>query len=69
LAFFIYTIKMIQLSLFDNPKKEIVPIALWELFDAYYNCRSNKRNTINALAFEFDYESNLIALYDAINSG
>lgn len=60
---------MIQLSLFDNPKKEIVPIALWELFDAYYSCRSNKRNTINALAFEFDYESNLIALYDAINSG
>ena len=69
IGFFIYTIKMIQLSLFDNPKNERVPIALWELFDAYYSCRSNKRNTINALAFELDYESNLIALYNIINSG
>jgi hypothetical protein len=67
---FLFTqIKMIQLSLFDDPKKEIVPIALWELFDAYYSCRSNKRNTINALAFELDYESNLIALCHTINSG
>lgn len=49
-----------QLELFDitietdNPK-----IELWELFEAYYSCRSNKRNTMNAVAFEVDYESNL----------
>lgn len=43
-------------------------IELSELFEAYYNCRSNKRNTINALAFEVDYESNLVQLCQEINN-
>lgn len=46
-----------QLDLFsisENNSRQ--NIKLDELFEAYYNCRKNKRNTINALAFEIDYE-------------
>lgn len=42
---------------------------LQDLFTAYYDCRCNKRNTFNAIAFEVGYESNLIELYDEICSG
>lgn len=38
-----------QLSLFDIPQPKI---ELDELFQAYFECRKNKRNTANALAFE-----------------
>ena len=60
---------MQQLSIFDIPQLEKPQIELCDLFDAYYSCRSNKRNTINALAFETDFESNLINLWNEINSG
>lgn len=56
-----------QLSLFDNISKP--RIELHELFEAYYACRRNKRNTINALAFEVDYEHNLVQLCEEINNG
>jgi hypothetical protein len=39
---------------------------LQDLFKAYYDCRKNKRKTINQLQFEIDYESNLIKLADEI---
>ena len=39
---------------------------LYDLFQAYYDCRKNKRNTTNQLQFELDYESNLIKLADEI---
>ncbi len=58
-----------QLSLFDIPPKEFPKIELSELFEAYYNCRSNKRNTINAIAFEIEYEHNLVQLCEEINNG
>ena len=38
-----------QLGLFDTIRAEIT---LEEVFTAYYNCRSNKRNTANAIAFK-----------------
>jgi RNA-directed DNA polymerase len=68
---------MQQLSLFDIPQKEkpkieleeLPSIELVELFEAYYNCRSNKRNTANAIAFEVDYEHNLVQLCEEINNG
>lgn len=41
---------------------------LTDIFRAYYDARHNKRNTINALAFEMDYESNLLSLHDEIIS-
>ena len=37
-----------------------------DLFCAYFGARKNKRNTINALSFELNYESNLIRLYEEI---
>lgn len=43
-------------------------IALEDLFEAYYECRKNKRRTINALAFELNYERELIRLWREINS-
>lgn len=41
---------------------------LEDLFNAYYDARRNKRNTINALNFEMDYESNLLTLYKELVS-
>ncbi len=37
-----------------------------ELFLAYYDCRKNKRNTVNAKKFEMNYERNLFSLRDDI---
>lgn len=37
-----------------------------ELFDAYFDCRRNKRNTINALAFEKHFEHHLFKLKEEI---
>ncbi|MDR1327502.1 MAG: RNA-directed DNA polymerase [Heliobacteriaceae bacterium] len=42
---------------------------LEELVKAYKDCRSNKRNTINALAFEFDLEDKILRLYNELKSG
>lgn len=44
-------------------------IELEELFAAYFDCRKNKRRTTNALAFEADFESNLIELWKEVNDG
>jgi hypothetical protein len=42
---------------------------LYDLFQAYFGTRKNKRNTINALAFEIDYEKKLFELYEELKSG
>ncbi len=42
---------------------------LYDLFQAYYDARKNKRNTFNALAFEIDYERKLFKLYEEIKNG
>lgn len=60
---------MQQLSFFTPLSQPKPQIELKELFEAYYSCRKNKRNTANALAFEIDYESNLIQLCAEINNG
>ena len=41
---------------------------LCDLFQAYYNARRNKRNTVNVLKFELDYEVKLFKLYQEIKS-
>jgi hypothetical protein len=41
---------------------------LLDLFQAYYDARRNKRNTINQLRFEIDYEHELFRLHDEILS-
>jgi hypothetical protein len=57
-----------QLSLFNNVENK-AKITIEELFEAYFKCRRHKRNTANAIAFEVDYESNLVALLEEINDG
>lgn len=39
---------------------------LYDLFQAYYDARKNKRSSIHALAFEMDYETKLFELYEEI---
>jgi hypothetical protein len=39
---------------------------LLDLFQAYYDARRNKRNTVNALQFELRYEEHLFALWEEI---
>ena len=56
-----------QLELFED--KGNGEISLEDVFEAYFECRRNKRRTANALAFEADYESRLIELWKDINSG
>lgn len=39
------------------------------MFQAYFDCRKNKRNTINALKFEKHFEKNVFKLCEEIKSG
>jgi len=41
---------------------------LFDLFQAYYDARKNKRNTLNQLDFEFYLEENLLKLYEELIS-
>ena len=54
-----------QLDLFNNNSNNKL---LYDLFQAYYDARRNKRNTINALAFEIDYEKKLFELSEEITN-
>lgn len=38
------------------------------MLEAYYDCRRRKRTTASAIVYEMNYESNLIALRDRINT-
>lgn len=40
--------------------------SLKDLYIAYYDCRKNKRNTLNALDFEQNLEENIISLYNEL---
>lgn len=44
-------------------------LTISELFQAYYDCRKNKRNTWNALLFEENLERNLMDLYYQLKDG
>jgi len=46
----------------NNKKEKIVT----DLFKAYFDARKNKRSTLNALAFEKYFESNIFELADEI---
>lgn len=56
-----------QLDLFA--KQDNKPDLLDDLFQAYFDCRKNKRNTINALQFEKYLERNIFRLHEEIESG
>ncbi len=55
------------LNLFS--KGEESDIALEDVFQAYFDCRKNKRNKLAALEFEVDFEKRVIRLWEEINSG
>jgi hypothetical protein len=44
-------------------------LTLESLFDAYFDCRRHKRNTLHQLAFEADLERNLMALWYDLRDG
>ena len=44
-------------------------LTLEAVFDAYFDCRRTKRNSISQLLFEADLESNLVGLYRDLASG
>jgi hypothetical protein len=50
----LYLFKPMQLLLFSSSETTDIKecFSLEAIFEAYFSCRSNKRNTINALAFE-----------------
>ena len=48
----------------DKIKQEEFSLA--KLFCAYYDCRKHKRNTMQAIDFEFDLEKNIYELYEEI---
>jgi retron-type reverse transcriptase len=48
---------------------EIRKQLLLALFTAYYDARRNKRNTLNQLRFEIEYERNIFTLCDELLSG
>ena len=54
-----------QLGLFSNSEKYTFTE---EIFIAYYACRKNKRNTLNALRFEKHLEHNLFVLIEQIKT-
>lgn len=59
-----------QLNLFQNQNLAgDFDVSIEEVFEAYLLCRRNKRKTMNALAFESDYECRLLALYEELKSG
>lgn len=44
-------------------------LTIEDVFDAYFDCRKCKRNSINQLRFEANLESNLVSLYRDLKSG
>jgi len=55
-----YSELMRQLNLFSEAEDR--DKIIFDLFQAYFDARKNKRNTINALAFEKNLEANLFSL-------
>jgi RNA-directed DNA polymerase len=50
-------------------KNKIGDISLEDIFLAYFDCRKNKRNKLDALNFEVEFEKELIKLWKEINDG
>jgi RNA-directed DNA polymerase len=44
-------------------------VELSDLFEAYYACRKRKRRTINAMKFEWDFETELLQLKEELSNG
>lgn len=55
----------------SSPKPLLSPpdFTLEDLFNAYFDCRRYKRNTLNQLTFEADLETNLLTLWHDLREG
>lgn len=47
--------------------EEMGGVSLEDVIEAYYDCRKRKRNTVNALEFEVNYEQHCVDLWREIN--
>ena len=47
----------------------IAELTIEAVFDAYFDCRKAKRNSLNQLRFESELESNLVSLYRDLIKG
>lgn len=56
-------------KLFFIMKKILFEVPIEDIFSAYYDCRQHKRNKAGALNFEIDSESNLIELWNELQTG
>ncbi len=52
-----------------SPNAPSAELTIDAVFDAYFECRRHKRNSINQLRFEADLETNLVSLYRALKDG
>ena len=69
-SFYLGILHMEQYELFAETMSDSeAPVALEEVFAAYYECRRCKRRTVNALAFELNFEREVVRLWREINSG
>ena len=50
-------------------KEDITDISLEDVFSAYFQCRKNKRNKLECLEYDLDYEIHLIKLWEDIKKG
>jgi len=50
-------------------KIKLHELTIEALFQAYYDCRKRKRNTMQSMKFEFELEKNLFKLFDDLKNG
>jgi|GluameStandDraft_1065615.scaffolds.fasta_scaffold02502_2 hypothetical protein len=50
-------------------KIKLQELTLQAVFDAYYDCRKRKRNTMQSMKFEWQQEKNLFRLYQELKDG
>lgn len=69
---FVRSLQNGSIPLYGNERKKMDmndTFTLEEVLDAYYECRRNKRRTVNQLMFEAAYESNCVDLWRDLNEG
>ncbi len=52
-----------------SPSPKLSVLTLEALFDAYFDCRKHKRNSLNHLAYEMELERNTVQLWRDLESG
>lgn len=53
----------------SSPNISSAELTIDAVFDAYFDCRRHKRNSINQLRFEADLETNLVTLFRELQNG